>query len=291
MDIEYLHTLKVITESDSFAKAAEKLGYTRSTVTFHVQNLEKEFGFRLFEKIGKKMVLTKKGEEVLPYVDNILLNYQEITKLSSQPQHKVCIAIVESYLVCKFQNVIKEVRRLLPEVELDVQIRPCSAMFEAIQESKIDLAIHYDVWGRRSFIHTEPINTYPLILFGSNELDPDTIPEALTGSDSRLSFIDLEENGFYQHCLDHLLQQHYHSHMNTIVMGSVASLIQCVKSNLGVAILPEFAILPQIEAGEVQQIKVKLEPDTMPVAVSYHQNKWLSPTLKTVLQIIKETAG
>lgn len=60
MDIQYLHTFQTVTKTDSFAQAAEKLGYTRSTVTFRIYQLEREFGLKLFKKIGRQMHLTEK---------------------------------------------------------------------------------------------------------------------------------------------------------------------------------------------------------------------------------------
>ena len=50
MELKYLQTLKTITEAGSFAAAAKRLNYTQSTVTFHIQQLEKTMHVALFEK-------------------------------------------------------------------------------------------------------------------------------------------------------------------------------------------------------------------------------------------------
>ena len=59
MEFKYLHTFRTIIETGSFTKAAEKLNYTQSTITFQIGQLEQELSVKLFEKIGRKMVLTK----------------------------------------------------------------------------------------------------------------------------------------------------------------------------------------------------------------------------------------
>ena len=61
MDLKYLETFKTIIEEGSYARAADKLGYTQSTITFQVQQLEQELSIKLFEKIGRRMQLTKSG--------------------------------------------------------------------------------------------------------------------------------------------------------------------------------------------------------------------------------------
>ena len=52
MELKYLNTVKMILETGSFQEAARRLHYTQSTVTFQVQQLEKELNVKLFEKLG-----------------------------------------------------------------------------------------------------------------------------------------------------------------------------------------------------------------------------------------------
>lgn len=72
MDLRYLQTFKEIVREGSFSGAARKLSYTQSTITFHMDQLEKELDTMLFEKVGRRMVLTKAGEEFIPYVEEVL---------------------------------------------------------------------------------------------------------------------------------------------------------------------------------------------------------------------------
>ena len=52
MDLKYLNTFRTIIEEGSFSKAADKLNYTQSTITFQIGQLEQELSAWLFEKIG-----------------------------------------------------------------------------------------------------------------------------------------------------------------------------------------------------------------------------------------------
>ena len=42
----------------SFPRTAERLGYSQSAVTVQIRQLENELGKRLFDRTGKKVVLT-----------------------------------------------------------------------------------------------------------------------------------------------------------------------------------------------------------------------------------------
>ena len=72
MELKYLQTFLTVVETGSFTKAAEKLNYTQSTITFQMGQLEQALSTQLFEKIGRRMVLTKAGEQLGPYAIDVM---------------------------------------------------------------------------------------------------------------------------------------------------------------------------------------------------------------------------
>ena len=83
MDLRYINTFHTLVEAGGFNKAAERLCYTQSTITFHVNQMEKELGVQLFEKAGRHMVLTKAGQELVPYVENVLQSVNNMKNFRS----------------------------------------------------------------------------------------------------------------------------------------------------------------------------------------------------------------
>ena len=69
MELKCLRTFRTIIDEGGFSKAAKKLNYTQSTITFQMNQLERDLSTTLFEKIGRKMVLT-----------NIYRNAREISR-------------------------------------------------------------------------------------------------------------------------------------------------------------------------------------------------------------------
>ena len=61
MELRNIITFLKVVEMKNFSKAAEKLGYSQSTITIQIQQLEKELGTQLFERIGKGVTLTEQG--------------------------------------------------------------------------------------------------------------------------------------------------------------------------------------------------------------------------------------
>ena len=72
MDTNVLKTFIAVCEYSGFSAAAKELGYTQSTVSSQIKQLEKELDVRLFDRYYHKINLTEKGVLVLQQARNIL---------------------------------------------------------------------------------------------------------------------------------------------------------------------------------------------------------------------------
>ena len=77
MDIKNLETFVMVNELKSFTQAAQRLGFTQSTVSFQIKQLENELGIPLFERISHTVTLTNEGQKLLPLAHQILRLWAE----------------------------------------------------------------------------------------------------------------------------------------------------------------------------------------------------------------------
>ena len=288
MELHYLRTLKVITESGSFSEAADKLNYSRSTVTFQVRQLEKDFGISLFERFGKKMRLTHEGQAILPYVNEILASYDQILISGNAEVHKLRIAVSESLLTYRFQPIIQTFREVMPLVDLEIQTGACYNINRILLDGISDLAIHYDVGQTESNIFSKILAEYPLVFFGSPLLSDVERDFSTPNQKKTLSFVVLELDGPYRHAIDQILLERNITLSNDMVIGSVAAIVQCTKMQLGISVLPTFAVEQELENGELLSLDGALAPDSISVMYSYHKHKRLSPAMRCFLKLAEE---
>ena len=78
MTITQLNTFLKISELGNFSAAANNLGYAQSTVTTQIKQLEEELDCRLFDRLGKTIVLTVQGERLIAYAEKMLQLEREI---------------------------------------------------------------------------------------------------------------------------------------------------------------------------------------------------------------------
>ena len=121
MELKIFTTFRTIVRTGSFTKAARLLSYTPSTITFHIAQLEKLTGVPLFEKSGRRMVLTKAGEALIPYVDEVLAAVKKVKRFQygiAAYQGTLTVGAPESLLCFRLPPLLKRLHAHAPRVDL-----------------------------------------------------------------------------------------------------------------------------------------------------------------------------
>ena len=84
MQLRNLITFIHVAELGSFTKAADQLGYTQSTVSFQIKQLEEELDCLLFERINHTITLTERGQELVYYAHQVRALTDEFKEKTSR---------------------------------------------------------------------------------------------------------------------------------------------------------------------------------------------------------------
>lgn len=148
MDLRRFITLKTVVEEGSFLRASQKLCCTQSTVTFHIQQLEREFSLQLFEKIGRRMCLTNEGKKLMPHIHELTRVMESIRKAARQdaePGGELRVATGETLLAYKMPQVLQRFKLRAPNVRLSLQSLNCYVIRDALLNDEVDLGVFYRV--------------------------------------------------------------------------------------------------------------------------------------------------
>ena len=65
MDVKRLRTFVTVVDLGTVSKAALRLRISQSALSRQISDLEYECGFKLFDRVGRRLFLTTRGEQVL----------------------------------------------------------------------------------------------------------------------------------------------------------------------------------------------------------------------------------
>lgn len=290
MELKYLHTFKTIIEQGSFSKAAEKLNYTQSTITFQIQQLEQELSVHLFEKIGRRMMLTKAGKNLIPYVDEVLCSINKMKSFEtelSELRGDLHIMMGETLMCYKMPAILKRFHEIAPNAKLFLRSVDCYDIRDAILAGTIDLGVFYqDVGGFGDSIVTYPIGEYPLTLIASQKVKKQ-FPDFITPYQQlEIPFIIDEPTCVFRQIFENYLNEKNIILDHTIELWSIPTIKNLVKNDVGISYLPKFTVENELKTGDLCEIKTDIEDKTITAVCGHHKNKWISPLMQLFIDLI-----
>ncbi len=294
MNTKSLVTFKTILEVGSFQKAADKLGYTQSTVTFQIKQLEEELALKLFEKIGRRMELTQAGKDIMPYVDMILQGTEQISnygKSLSEITGSLKLAIPDSILIYNMQPFMQAFTHEAPNVQLIVNSIQSGEINPSIADGTADIGINCEKDSYPDSVVHKKLGKYKAVLVASPFANNNLLDFITPHQRKPISLICNEPDGYYQLDMDKYLSEKDILLNPPMKVQSIEAVKRCVMNNLGIAVVPTYSIGEELKNGSLMPIKTELDEKEYNSFYIYHKNKWISPQMELALNLLKKYVG
>ena len=290
MDLKYLETFKTIIEEGSYARAADKLGYTQSTITFQVQQLEQELSIKLFEKIGRRMQLTKAGETLIPYVEETLLSFTKMQSLGTSladMKQSLSVGVAETQLCYRLPPLLKKFHQIAPGTKLFLRSMNCYEIRDALVDGRLDMGIFYEnVGGNTDSLNLHRMDSHAMTLIASPATKKQYPDFKTPGQRLDIPYIIDEPNCIFREIFtDYLREKDIHLG-HTIELWSIPTIINLVKNDMGISYLPTFTVEKDLEEGSLCAIETDYDHMEITAVCAHHKNKWLSPVMQVFIDLL-----
>ena len=291
MDIRNIQTFIRVAELKSFTKAADELNYVQSTVTMQIQQLEKELGYPLFDRIGKKVSLTSLGMEFLTYAYEILHAVEKAETLgrNSDNAHGILrLGVSESILFGALADFLPAFKEKYKNLDLRIKTGHTTELLEQLKQNQLDMLylsanLNTEPDLRCHYVHRE----YMVFLSsaGHQLTSQRKIPlRELMQHD----FLVTEREGICYGRLRELIAQYNVMLRDSVEIDNISMIADLVEKGMGLAFLPEYAVKRRLEKGALFKLDVDIPPQIYYSQVLCHKNRWMSPFMTGLLEMIKE---
>jgi DNA-binding transcriptional LysR family regulator len=245
MDFHQLYVFTKVVEHKSFSKAADAIFLSQSTVSSHIQALEKMLKVNLFDRVGRENVLTPHGERLYQWAQKILLLkdqalldlHQGMTDL--QGAIRMAVSSVPGQFI--LPKMIKRFREEYPSVTFHIKQSPSKIVADKVLHGTVDLGILGEKY-ENDKLHYIPLLKEKLVLITSKQTkieSPVSIEEI-----TKYPFIMRDSDSGTNAILEKLLKKHQiqKDSLNIIATtDSGQSLIQFVIQDIGISIISEIS--------------------------------------------------
>ncbi len=145
MQIAQIHAFLAVAELASFSLAAEQLHITQPAVSKRIRQLEDSLQTTLFDRIGKRSILTPNGQLFRPHAERVLFEMKcfkaDMLQRHNRPFGTLTLATSHHIGLHRLPQVLRDFKIEYPEVDLDLHFMDSEDACVAIANSELELAV------------------------------------------------------------------------------------------------------------------------------------------------------
>ncbi len=290
LTLEALQVLDAIERKGSFAAAACSLNRVPSALTYTINKLEQDLGVTLFQKQGRRSVLTNAGQHLMQQGRELLTAADALADSTIQvatgwePRLRIALdAIIPAELILPLINTLYEKQ---PNIEVSLKEEVLGGTWEALNYDRVDLAIgaigtapgHKGIrctdwlYIKTIFVaapdhpvcqHTQPLSEEAIMQYRS---------------------VIIRDTSHHQPPLSHgILNKESFIHVD-----SMEQKIQAHRQGLGIGFVPLFRVEKYLQRGELVRLEVDHPNEVAPSQIAWkisnrgQARNWLVEQLKRI---------
>ena len=290
MELRNLITFIHVAELGSFTKAAEQLGYSQSTISFQIKQLEDELDCLLFERINHTITLTERGRELVSYAHQVRALTEDFKEsLTKEDECRGHIHIVTPDSVCEDMIYSRYIdfHNKYPNISIKFTTADTSVMFDMLDHNEADAIITLDSHSYRKdyVIAKEELLSMHFVASSRSKFAgkkglkiQDIINEP---------FVLTEYGQGYRRVFDKELAKKSLEITPVLEIGRTDIITHIIAKSDMISFLPDFVTKEAIESGELCYLDICDMRIDIWKQLIYHKNKWMSKTLKSIIEYIK----
>jgi DNA-binding transcriptional LysR family regulator len=235
MDLVALSIFKAVAEQGGVTKAAATLHRVQSNVTTRVKQLEERLGTRLFNRQGRKLVLSSEGKVLLGYAERLLrLSAEAQAALKGKAPHGALrIGALESTAATRLPPMLARYHRDYPTVRLELVTGTSGALADKVLREELEAAFVAEPFPGRN-LESQHAFTEELVL-----ITPKGHPRVDSAKDlAQRTVLAFTTGCSYRRRLEAWLGRSSMVADRVMEYGSYHAIVACTAAGGGIAVVP-----------------------------------------------------
>lgn len=252
IDSRQIKVFATLANTSSFTVAAKNLFLSQSAVSHSIKALENDIGCRLFDRMGKKAILTQAGELLLVHAEKIIREMDTARESIDQLKHwgRSRLRIGASTSICEYvlPSVLRDFKRQFSRCSITVIPGDTPEAIEHLNQNRIDLAVALEPH-REDRINFQHLFTDELVF-----LVHPTHPWALAGRIPRheiglQQYILYSKSSYMFRQVSDYFRTENIALKSVIELGSMSAMKEMAKLGLGIVILAPWIARRELDDG------------------------------------------
>ena len=279
----------------SFTRASKALNLTQPGISIHMKALEDYYGAKLFDRLGKKVILTQAGEILFKFTNGNFGSLSEVESkirdLQDLKAGKLSLGASISIGTYILPDILAKFRLICPAIEIHMDLSSSQDILDKVLNNSIELG----------FIHHCP-KDYP----NAEMLTVDAFKEdelvvavsrrhAWAKKKTSVSVQELAHQTFLlpgqgsgtRKMIEDILRRKKISLDRCMEMGTTGGVKGAVEANLGISILSKFVVAREVKLGLIKALPLQGIDLKRALYFISHKNRYHSQASRAFINLLK----
>ena len=280
LNLKQLYIFQVVAHHLSFSRAAEKLYLSQPAVSQHIRQLEEYFGVKLFDRVGKQVVLTEAGAYLMEMAQQISNQVEEIHKtfndLRNLRRGTLTVTADTAAGVYVVPPLLGWFHRAHPLVNIKLEVVNRRTVLQRVSRNETDLAVMGYPEKSPSLV-AEPFADNNLVVIASPDHPLAERNRISLQEFSKEPFLIREPGSGTRNTLEKFIANHGINLNITMELGNNSAIKEAVAAGLGISVVSEATIVLELKARKLTILPVEHFPIVRQWYVVHSSQRSLSP--------------
>lgn len=291
MTLRHIRIFVTVYQCESITKAAAKLHLAQPSVSLAISELEEYYGLRLFDRMARRIYITEAGRQFYSYALHISSLFDEMEKGMKKSGSTGTLRVGAGITIGSrlLPELLLRFRKQHPDFRVKALIKNYSAVEEALLSNQIDFALVEGSPSAPQFVDIPFMKDRLCLLCGpSHPLAKKdcVLPDELLPYD----FLMRETGSATSEIVKSLCSLHGLKITPAWESASNEAIIEALKKNLGITILPRLVVQKDLLSGALKEVGLKNINLERIFSILYHKNKYLPEVAREFIAFCSVTA-
>ena len=247
--LQQLEALVAIEQSGSFAQAASRLSVSQSAISMQIRALEADLGVTLFDRTVRPPAPTAIAAAILPLAHDVVGRVNEIQRTTSvvhRAAGSLRVGAVPTSAVTLVPEALTRTLRRHPGLVVTVETGLSESLTERVRLKELDAAVVTEPTAVSDELRHDTITRERLVLIGAKGDPVPRVDDVLARP-----YIRFQRRQGVGSLAEKLLRTRGLEPAEHLELDSIEAVVALVARGLGIAIVPELGIGPDVRASIV----------------------------------------
>jgi LysR family transcriptional regulator, transcriptional activator of the cysJI operon len=291
MDVRDLQVFLSVSKHLNYTRAGEEINLSQPSVSVRIHQLESELRVKLFEQLGKKVVLTDAGQLLVPYANRVIAAVDDahhaVDELQGLERGSLRIGASTTPGMYLVPQVVARFKRSHPKIDIHLRIKDTREVEDGVLNNEFDFGfVGGHLAAAEVSAHAWLTDELLLVVSPDHRLrNKKTVrKQDLEGE----SFIVRESGSATRATIVTQLQQANFELETVIEMENPESIKKAVQSGLGIAFISKFAIATELKAKTLTAIRVRDLTINRELKIVHRKDKHLSRAAVAFIEMARD---